>query len=81
MDVAFLTLDIALKQVDPRSVGALAYLTPLLSTVLLTQVNGHRFSSQTGFAAGTILLGAIVGNLRVPLRSSIKLPHIRKTGK
>lgn len=81
MGVAFLTWDIALKHGDPRAVGALAYLTPLLSTVLLTQVNGHSFSSQTGYAAGAILLGAILGNLRVPLRSSIKLPHIIKTGK
>lgn len=81
MGVAFLTWDIALKHGDPRAVGALAYLTPLLSTVLLTQVNGHTFSSQTGFAAGAILLGAILGNLRMPLRSSIKLPHINKIGK
>ena len=81
MGVAFLTWDIALKHGDPRAVGALAYLTPLLSTVLLTQVNGHTFSSQTGFAAGAILLGAILGNLRMPLRSSIKLPHVNKIGK
>jgi drug/metabolite transporter (DMT)-like permease len=63
MGVAFLTWDIALKNGDPRSVGALAYLTPLLSTVLLTQVNGYGFTLQTGFAAGAILVGAILGNL------------------
>jgi drug/metabolite transporter (DMT)-like permease len=45
MGVAFLTWDIALNHGAPRAVGALAYLTPLLSTVLLTQVNGHTFSS------------------------------------
>jgi drug/metabolite transporter (DMT)-like permease len=65
MGIAFLTWDIALKHGDPRSVGALAYLTPLFSTVLLTQVNGHSFGSQTGFAAGAILLGAIIGNLSI----------------
>jgi drug/metabolite transporter (DMT)-like permease len=45
MGVAVLTWDIALKHGDPRDVGALAYLTPMLTTVLLTQVNGHTFSS------------------------------------
>lgn len=73
MGVAFLTWDIALKNSDPRSVGALAYLTPLLSTLLLTQVNGYSFTLQTAFAAGAILVGAILGNLRFPL-TSVKHP-------
>jgi drug/metabolite transporter (DMT)-like permease len=68
MGVAFLTWDIALKNSDPRAIGALAYLIPLLSTVLLTQVNGHSFNTQTQFAAGAILLGAILGNMRMSIR-------------
>lgn len=66
MGLAFLTWDIALKHGDPRAIGALAYLTPLLSTLLLILVNGHGFSTQTGFAAGAILLGAILGNRLLP---------------
>lgn len=81
MGVAFLTWDIALKHGDTRAIGALAYLTPLLSTLLLIQVNGHRFSAQTGMAAGAILLGAILGNFRLPLRSSIKLQPSNQPGR
>lgn len=67
MGLAFLTWDIALKYGDPRAVGALAYLTPLLSTILLIVVNGHHFGPATGFAAAAILSGALLGNLRWPM--------------
>ena len=64
MGVAFLTWDIALKHGDPRAVGALAYLTPLLSTLLLILVNGYAFTTETKFATVAILSGALRGNIR-----------------
>lgn len=63
MGLAFLTWDVALKHGDPRAVGALAYLTPLLSTLLLTLVNGHSFGANHTLAMAAILAGALLGNL------------------
>lgn len=58
------------------SLALVAYLTPLLSMVLLAQGHGHNFSAQTSIAAGAILLAAVPGNLCLPLRSSINFqPH------
>lgn len=63
MGVAFLTWDIAMKHGDPRAIGALSYLTPLLSTLLLTGVNGHDVTAHSALAMVAILAGALLGNM------------------
>jgi drug/metabolite transporter (DMT)-like permease len=52
-----------MKRGDPRVIGALAYLTPLLSTLLLVLVGGGRFTPLAGCAMGLIVAGAVVGSL------------------
>ena len=64
MGVSFLTWDVAIKHGDPRAVGSLAYLTPLISTVLLIVANGHALTSQTIIAAIAIMCGALLGSLQ-----------------
>ena len=63
MGVAFYTWDAALKRGDSRVIGALAYLTPLLSTLNLVLFGGKRISGVSVVAMGLIVLGAGVGAL------------------
>jgi drug/metabolite transporter (DMT)-like permease len=56
---AFYLWDAALKIGDPRRIGLLAFLTPLLSTVLLVIVSGNPFSWQLLISATLILGGAL----------------------
>ncbi|WP_374355150.1 DMT family transporter [Chitinimonas sp.] len=61
MGAAFFLWDTALKRGDPRVIGTLAYLTPLLSTALLASVGGAQFGWQHGAALVLILSGAWLG--------------------
>jgi drug/metabolite transporter (DMT)-like permease len=63
MGAAFYTWDAAMKKGDPRIIGALAYLTPLLSTLNLVLFGGKHLSNISIAAMGLIVLGAIVGSL------------------
>ncbi|AMK10922.1 DMT family transporter [Pseudodesulfovibrio indicus] len=63
MGAAFYTWDAAMKRGDPRMVGALSYLTPLLSTLLLVAVNGKRFTPLHGLAVLLVTSGAVFGSL------------------
>jgi drug/metabolite transporter (DMT)-like permease len=63
MGAAFYTWDAALKRGDSRVIGALAYLTPLLSTLNLVLWGGKRLSWVSMGAMGLIILGAVVGSL------------------
>jgi drug/metabolite transporter (DMT)-like permease len=56
---AFYLWDAALKIGDPRRIGLLAFLTPLLSTVLLVVISGNPFSWQLLISAALILGGAL----------------------
>jgi drug/metabolite transporter (DMT)-like permease len=56
---AFYLWDAALKIGDPRRIGLLAFLTPLLSTVLLVVVSGNPFSWQLLISGALILGGAL----------------------
>lgn len=56
---AFYLWDAALKIGDPRRIGLLAFLTPLLSTVLLVLVSGNPFSWQLLISAALIIGGAL----------------------
>ena len=58
---AFYLWDAALKIGDPRRIGLLAFLTPLLSTALLVVVSGNSLSRQLLVATGLIVGGALLG--------------------
>ena len=58
---AFYLWDAALKIGDPRRIGLLAFLTPLLSTVLLVLVSGNSLSWQLLVATVLIVGGALLG--------------------
>mgnify|MGYP003584476319 FL=1 len=58
---AFFVWDAALKRTDPRTVGLLAFLTPLLSTTLLLFNNGQMPSLLLALATAMIMGAAIVG--------------------
>lgn len=62
MGLAFFFWDAALKQGDPRTIGALAYLTPLLSTLNLAVWAGQRLTWVHGTALLLIVAGAVVGS-------------------
>ena len=71
MGVAFYTWDAAMKRGDPRVIGALAYLTPLLSTLVLVFLGGKRLTPLAGCAMGLIVAGAVVGSLGLLRRKPI----------
>lgn len=59
---AFYFWDAALKIGDPRRIGLLAFLTPLLSTTLLLVVSGRSLSWQLIVATALIVGGAVLGS-------------------
>jgi len=59
---AFYFWDAALKIGDPRRIGLLAFLTPLLSTTLLLVVSGRALSWQLLLATVLIIGGALLGS-------------------
>ena len=59
---AFYFWDAALKNGDPRRIGLLAFLTPLLSTVALLIVTGEPLSWELALAALLIVGGSIIGS-------------------
>jgi len=65
LGLAFFTWDAALKRGDPRVIGALTYLTPLFSTLILVKLGGHPLSRITTIGMIAIVAGAIVGSLEL----------------
>jgi drug/metabolite transporter (DMT)-like permease len=65
MGGAFYAWDAALKRGDPRVIGALSYLTPLLSTLNLALLGGKRLSPIAVAALALIVAGAAVGSFEV----------------
>jgi drug/metabolite transporter (DMT)-like permease len=61
MGAAFFFWDAALKRGDPRTIGSLAYLTPLLSTLNLVIFAGQRLTLVSFFAMSLIIAGALIG--------------------
>jgi len=59
---AFYFWDAALKVGDPRRIGLLAFLTPLLSTALLLLVTGQALNWQLVVATLLIVGGAVLGS-------------------
>lgn len=62
MGAAFYLWDRALKDGDPRAIGTLAYLTPLLSTLLLAATGSGRVTPLALAAGGLIVGGAVLGS-------------------
>ncbi len=62
MGAAFFLWDRAMKRGDPRVIGNLAYLTPLLSTLLLVAFGGGVLTTATLAAMALILGGAALGS-------------------
>ena len=62
MGAAFFAWDAALKGGDPRIIGALAYLTPLLSTLNLVIFAGQRLTPVAFLAMCLIIIGAVIGS-------------------
>jgi drug/metabolite transporter (DMT)-like permease len=61
MGAAFYLWDQAVKEGDPRVIGTLAYLTPLLSTLLIAALGEGHVTSSALAAMGLIVGGAVVG--------------------
>ena len=59
---AFYAWDRALKGGDPRIIGALAYLTPMVSTGVLVVLGGKEFTPVSLVAIVLIVGGAAVGS-------------------
>lgn len=60
LGAAFFLWDRALKQGDPRTIGVLSYLTPLLSTGLLAFVTGRPLTVWLALAAAMIVGAALL---------------------
>jgi drug/metabolite transporter (DMT)-like permease len=65
MGAAFFFWDAALKKGDPRVIGSLAYLTPLLSTVNLVLFAGQRLTLISFVAMCLIISGAAIGSWKI----------------
>lgn len=65
MGGAFFAWDAALKRGDPRIIGSLSYLTPLLSTSLLVFIGGKHLTFVSGLAMVLIITGAVIGSLEM----------------
>jgi len=65
LGIAFFTWDAALKRGDPRLIGALSYLTPLLSTLVLVVFNQQEMTPMLFIAMGLIVGGAVISTVDV----------------
>ncbi len=68
LGLAFFTWDAALKRGDPRTIGSLAYLTPLASTLILVLLGGKALTWVSAAAMVLIVLGAALGSIDLFLR-------------
>ena len=62
MGAAFFLWDAALKHGDPRVIGSLAYLSPLLSTLNLVIFAGQQLTLISFLAMLLIIVGAVIGS-------------------
>jgi drug/metabolite transporter (DMT)-like permease len=60
--LAFQTWDAAIKHGDPRLIGSLSYLTPLLSTINLALIGRQPFTWVAAIAMLLIVAGAVLGS-------------------
>jgi drug/metabolite transporter (DMT)-like permease len=69
MGSAFFLWDAALKNGDPRIIGSLAYLTPMLSTLILILTGSGVFTVASGVAMLLIIGGAVIGSVSMSPRT------------
>lgn len=69
MGIAFFSWDAALKRGDPRIIGALSYLTPLFSTLILVITGAGKLTWVSTLAMLLIISGAVIGSLELFSRS------------
>jgi drug/metabolite transporter (DMT)-like permease len=69
MGAAFYLWDYAMKHGDPRAIGALAYLTPMFSTLLLV-ATGHGALAPAALAGMLLIIGGAVIGARAAAASS-----------
>ena len=63
LGAAFFLWDAAMKRGDPRVIGSLSYLTPLISTLALVLLGGRQLTALSAAAMGLIVLGAVIGSM------------------
>ena len=63
LGLAFFTWDKAMKRGDPRVIGALTYLTPLLSTLILVWLGGYALTGMSTAGMAAVVLGALIGSV------------------
>lgn len=64
LGASFFLWDHAMKTADPKKIGALSYLTPLLSTLLLASSGLGQLTPISWIAGALILTGATIGALK-----------------
>lgn len=64
LGLSFYLWDAALKKGDPRIIGSLAYITPMLSTLFLVLAGVGRFTMVSFIAMILIICGAVIGSLK-----------------
>jgi len=62
MGSAFFLWDKALKEGDPRAIGSITYLTPLLSTLWLIIAGGKKLTWTSAIAMALLITGAYIGS-------------------
>jgi drug/metabolite transporter (DMT)-like permease len=62
MGSAFFFWDMAMKEGDPRVIGSITYLTPLLSTLWLMIAGGKELTWTSGLAMLLLMVGAYIGS-------------------
>ncbi|MFP3952046.1 MAG: EamA family transporter [Candidatus Bathyarchaeia archaeon] len=62
MGSAFFLWDKALKEGDPRAIGSITYLTPLLSTLWLIIAGGKKLTWTSTIAMALLITGAYIGS-------------------
>lgn len=62
MGSAFFLWDKALKEGDPRAIGSITYLTPLLSTLWLLIAGGKKLTWTSAIAMALLITGAYIGS-------------------
>ena len=66
MGAAFYLWDVAMKRGDPRTIGVLAYMTPLLSTLILAATTGRAWTWSLVASAALIVGAALVARSNDP---------------
>ena len=81
MGAAFYLWNSALKNGDPRIIGSLAYLTPMLSTLVLIFTGNGSFTFVSGIAMSLIIGGAAVGSISTARSTPVEATALKTASK